>query len=228
MRQLDIPELLDTDSGTPAEIADALLDLRGINLRFGGISTTQSMVESVSRKLKVRSFTLLEVAAGSGFVPEAARQRLRADGVNLQITLLDRAHSHLPGKDSENYAVESQVVGDALALPFQDGSFDLVDCSLFAHHLLPGDLVKFVNEGLRVCRIAVLINDIVRSRLHLAVVYAATPLFRSRMTRHDAPASVRRAYTRKEMSQLLAKSAAASIEASNHYLFRMGVIAWKQ
>ncbi len=232
MRQLDIPELLDTDSGTPTEIADCLLDLRGINLRFGGISTMQSMVECVSRKLKIRSFTLLEVAAGSGFVPETARRRLRADGVNLQVTLLDRAQSHLPGKNSgasaAANAIKSPVVGDALALPFQDASFDLVDCSLFAHHLLPEDLVKFVNEGLRVSRIAVLINDLVRSPLHLAVVYAAMPLFRSRITRHDAPASVRRAYTRKEISQLLAKTAAASIEAKPHYLFRMGVIAWKQ
>ena len=231
MKQLDIPELLDTDSGTPKEIADSLLDLEGINRRFGGISTMQSLVENVSRKLKVRSFTLLEVAAGAGFVPEAARQRLEAEGVTLQVTLLDRAQSHLPGKVSKESSRNSSgcvsVVGDTLTLPFQDASFDLVDCSLFAHHLLPEHLVKFVNEGLRVCRVAVLINDIVRSSLHLALVYAATPLFRSRITRHDAPASVRRAYTRKEMSRLLVKTSAASIEAKRHYLFRMGVIVWK-
>ena len=232
MKQLDIPELLDTNSGTPKEIADSLLDLQGINRRFGGISTMQSMVERVSQKLNVRSFTLLEVAAGAGFVPESARQKLEADGIRLRITLLDRAPSHLPGKTSQDFlhneSSNPSVVGDAMALPFQDASFDLVDCSLFAHHLLPEDLLKFVSEGLRVCRVAVLINDIVRSRLHLALVYAATPLFRSRITRHDAPASVRRAYTRKEMSRLLVKSSAASIEAKRHYLFRMGVIVWKQ
>ena len=231
MKQVDIAELLDTDSGTPQEIADSLLDLQGINLRFGGISTMHSMVERVSRKTRVNTFTLLEVAAGAGYVPEATRQRLEAEGIHLQLTLLDRAQSHLPPKNSHETVLGKTlrplVVGDALALPFQDASFDLVDCSLFAHHLLPEDLVKFVNEGLRVCRIAVLINDIVRSRLHLSLVYAAAPLFRSRITRHDAPASVRRAYTRKEMSLLLAKTRATSIEVKRHYLFRMGVIAWK-
>lgn len=231
MKQVDIPELLDTDSGTPSEIAHSLLDLQGINLRFGGISTMQSMVEHVSRKTRLKTFTLLEVAAGAGYVPEAARQRLEAEGIHLQLTLLDRAQSHLPRQNSADAfplkTLRVPVVGDALALPFQDATFDLVDCSLFAHHLLPKELLKFVNESLRVCRIAVLINDIVRSPVHLALVYAASPLFRSRMTRHDAPASVRRAYTRKEMALLLARTSAASIEVKRHYLFRMGVIAWK-
>src|SRR5947199_5866128 len=36
-----------------------------------------------------------------------------------------------------------------------------------------------------------LINDLVRSWLHLAFVYTGMPLYRSRLTRHDAPASVR-------------------------------------
>ncbi len=230
MKQVDIPELLDTDSGTPSEIANSLLDLQGINLRFGGISTMQSMVERVSRKTRVRTFTLLEVAAGAGYVPETTRQRLDGEGIHLQLTLLDRAQSHLPRQNSAvapPNGLRSKVVGDALALPFHDASFDLVDCSLFAHHLLPKDLLKFVNEGLRVCRIAVLINDIVRSPVHLALVYSASPLFRSRITRHDAPASVRRAYTRKEMALLLTRTSAASIEVKRHYLFRMGVIVWK-
>ncbi|MGH9529499.1 MAG: methyltransferase domain-containing protein [Terriglobales bacterium] len=231
MRQVDIAELLDTDSGTPAEIADSLLDLQGINRRFGGVSTMQSMIEHVSRKSGAKSFTLLEVAAGSGYVPEAARQRLAAKGIHIQVTLLDRVLSHLPGERTENSfrnnPLGSSVVGDALALPFQDSSFDLIDCSLFAHHLLPEELLKFVNEGLRVCRIAVLINDIVRHPVHLALVYAVAPLFRSRITRHDAVVSVRRAYTQKEVSLLLARTTAASIEVSSHYLFRMGVIVWK-
>ena len=51
MRRVVIPELLDTDSGTPAEIATALSDLRHINQWFGGIGTTQSMIAQVAQKL---------------------------------------------------------------------------------------------------------------------------------------------------------------------------------
>ena len=74
---------------------------------------------------------------------------------------------------------------------------------------------------------AVLINDLVRHPLHMALVYAGLPLYRSRLTRHDAPASVRQAYTPEEMKSLLAQSEAARVEIYRHYLFRIGVIAWK-
>ena len=220
MRRAIIPELLDSDAGTPAEIAASLADLRRVNRWFGGIATTEWMVKRVVEVTRQSSLSLLEVAAGSGDVPEVTRQRLRRNGVRLEVMFLDRARSHLNG-------VAPAVVGDARALPFCDASFDLIACGLFAHHLSPDDLVQFANEALRVCRIAVLINDLIRHPIHRALIYAGYPLYRGRLTRHDAPASVRQAYTVQEMRQILERSAAARVEITRHYLFRMGAIAWK-
>ncbi len=229
MKRVATAELLDSDSGTAPEVEASLADLRRINRWFGGIATTQAMIEKVAGTLHAKSFSLLEVAAGSGDVPRLAAQRLQQRGINLDVTLLDRAASHLRPATSDNGHSESRVVvGDALALPFPDGSFDLVDCGLFAHHLTPEQLVRFVNEGLRVCRRAVLINDLVRHPAHLALVYAGMPLYRSRLTRHDAPASVWQAYTPEEIRELLSQTAAAKVEIERHYLFRMGVIVWKK
>ena len=84
-----------------------------------------------------------------------------------------------------------------------------------------------MNESLRVARVAALVNDLRRSPAHLALTYAGFALYRSRLTRHDAPASVRRAYTPEEVRELLQATRADSVEMSNHYLFRMGAIAWK-
>jgi hypothetical protein len=220
MKRVATAELLDTDCGTPAEIEESLGDLRRINRWFGGVATTEDMVERVARETKRSSLSLLEVAAGSGYVPETARQRLHHRGVHLQVTVLDRALSHMSNG-------HPAVAGDALSLPFRDASFDLLSCNLFAHHLSPQELVQFVDEALRVCRVAVLINDLVRHPLHISLVYAGMPLYRSRLTRHDAPASVRQAYTPAEMKMLLAQSRAGRVEIHRHYLFRMGVIVWK-
>lgn len=227
MKRSVTAELLDTDSGTPAEIAASLADLRSINRRFGGIATTQALVEEVAHKLNAKKLSLLEVAAGSGDVAISVSERLKQRGIGVEVTLLDRAASHLPALSSNGHSVRRTVVGDALALPFPDGSFDVVDCGLFTHHLMPEQVVQFVNEGLRVCRRAVLINDLVRHAAHLALVYAAIPLYGSRLTRHDAPASVRQAYTPQEIRELLRQSKAARVEIRRHYLFRMGVIVWK-
>ncbi|HEX3354800.1 MAG: methyltransferase domain-containing protein [Terriglobales bacterium] len=220
MKRVATAELLDTDSGTPSEIAASLDDLQRINRWFGGIATTENLVGRVAEEIHASSLSVLEVAAGSGYVPEVARQRLQRRGLRLQVTLLDRASSHLS-------LATRAVVGDALSLPFGDESFDLVSCNLFTHHLNPEGLAQFVDEALRVCRVAVLINDLVRNSIHMSLVYAGMPLYRSRITRHDAPASVRQAYTPEEMRALLERTRAARVEIHRHYLFRMGVVAWK-
>jgi SAM-dependent methyltransferase len=228
MRRKVIPELLDEDLGSPAEIASSLNDLRHINEWFGGMRTTAALLGRIAKTSGCERLSLLEVGAGGGDVPLAARQILSGKGgLALDVTLLDLMWSHLPHNGVPG------VAGDALRLPFCDDAFDVVSCTLFVHHLEPPEVLRFGIEALRVCRRAVLINDLIRSPLHLALVYAGLPLFRSRLTWHDAPASVRRAYSRKEMRTMLQGLTlpglpAREITISWHYLYRMGVLIWKE
>ena len=212
-------ELLDSDCGTPAEIAAALADIRRVNRWFGGVSTGEHLVQRVVDASALRQIELLDVGSGSGDVPLAIASRLERRGVHLHPTLLDRCATHLP-------QVQSAIVGDALDLPFPPESFDLVTCSLFAHHLEPAILQRFVREALRVARVALIINDLVRTRLHLALIVAGRPLFRSRIAWQDGVVSIRRAYTEQELRVLLA-DAGRRVEFSRHYLQRVGVIVWK-
>jgi ubiquinone/menaquinone biosynthesis C-methylase UbiE len=220
MQRRPTEELLDTDSGTPSEVAASLNDLRWFNRYFGGISTTRRLIEIVARGRN--QLSVLEIAAGDGFVPKTLREKCKQAGVDLKTTLLDRAPSHLPRNGSMRV-----ITADALALPFNDSSFDVVSSSLFVHHLEPEQVVFFAQAALRICRVAVLVNDLVRHPLHLAVAYAGLPLYRSRLTRHDAPASVRQAYTVAEMRNMLEKAGARRVEINRQYFFRMGAVAWK-
>jgi hypothetical protein len=68
---------------------------------------------------------------------------------------------------------------------------------------------------------------VIRDPIHLALVYVSLPLYRSHFTHHDAPASVRRAYTIDEMRQMLQQTTAVKLEIGRHPLYRMGAIAWK-
>jgi ubiquinone/menaquinone biosynthesis C-methylase UbiE len=221
MQRTIIPELLDEDLGTPAEIAASLRDLQRINEWFGGTRTTIRTLQHVTRQHGRNSLTLLEVGAGNGEVPLAAREILGKQGVELRVTLLDRVSSHLPRNGTP------AVAADGLGLPFRENAFDVVACNLLAHHFEPDALRQLASEALRVAKIAVLINDIIRSRLHLALTYLGLPLFRSRLTWHDAPASVRRAYTLDEMRRTLGDCGARQIECSRHYLYRMAILLWK-
>jgi SAM-dependent methyltransferase len=222
MQRVTTPEILDSASCPPQEVEKSLRDLSRINLWFGGVSTTRRLIERVAAATGQKHFSLLEVASGFGVVPRAAARQLASKGITLDVTDLDRMPSHLQ-RDHR------ALVADALALPFRDNTFDLVSCNLFAHHLEPGELARFGQEALRVSRHAVLINDLIRHPLHLVLVYAGFPLMRSCVSRGDGVASVRRAYVPDEMTHILSDGdRSRRIEISRHYLFRMGVIVWKE
>jgi ubiquinone/menaquinone biosynthesis C-methylase UbiE len=222
MERVSTREILDSDDCPPYEIAASLRDMARINRWFGGVATTRKLIQRVASVTGNTNFSVLEVAAGFGEVPKTAAQQLARKGITLAVTHLDREPSHLlPGTRA--------VVADALALPFPERSFDLVSCSLFAHHLEPAELSRFAGEALRVSRCAVLINDLIRHPLHLALVYAGFPLMRSYVSRNDGPASVRRAYIPEEMRRIFSSAVPTEtpIDISQHFLFRMGVIVWK-
>jgi hypothetical protein len=222
MKRVVVAELLDTDAGSPREVTDSITDLRMFNRAFGGVRTMSGMLRRVAEQRRLKELSWVDVAGSEGFVALETRRSLARWGIEMLPVVLDRAATHMdhstPG-----------VCGDALALPFHDNSFDVVGSSLFLHHLEPGQILRFAAEGLRVARHAFLIHDLVRHPLHLALSYLGFPLYRSRLTRHDAPASVRRAYTVSEVREILEQlPAAANIEIRRSYLYRMGVMVWKQ
>jgi len=222
MKRVVVPELLDTDAGTPREVATSLRDLRSFNRWLGGIRVMSSLLRSVARQRGLKELSWVDVGGSEGYVATLTQRSLKRSGTILHPVILDRVAKHLGG-------LLPGVCGDAMALPFADNSFDAVGCSLFLHHLEPEQVVHFAREGLRVARHAFLIHDLRRHALHLALSYLGLPLYRSRLTRHDAPASVRRAYTVEEIHDILGPvTAAANVEIRKFYLFRMGVIVWKQ
>lgn len=223
MQRRPSQELLDSDSGSPKEVSDSLLDLRWFNRWFGGMATVRAMIQLVVQRTGRRSLSVLEVASGEGYILKTLREQFAATGVDLDITLVDRVTAHMPANGSF-----PKIAGDALHLPLTDASFDVVSSSLFVHHLAPDEAIVFARESLRVAKQAVLVHDLIRNPLHLAIAYAGLPLYRSRITRNDAPASVRQAYTIKEMESFFKQAAAPAIEVEEHYFYRMGLIAWKE
>jgi ubiquinone/menaquinone biosynthesis C-methylase UbiE len=222
MRRVVRPEILDFRTASSADIHGSLRDLRRINRWFGGIHTSSFLVNQALKGRNPQQVSLLDVGSATGDGPAALQKSLAARNVQLRATLLDRDNIHF----GVNGFHVPRVQADAVQLPFRDATFDLVICSLFAHHLEPDQVVAFAREALRVSRIALLVNDLRRSALHLAFVYAGVPLF-SRITRHDAPTSVLRSYTPSEMTTMLRSAGASRVEMHNSYLFRMGAIAWK-
>lgn len=223
MKRVVVPELLDEDRGSAAEVQDSLADLRMLNRYFGGANTTTALLQRVARRVGSNRLSFLDVAGASGDVAEAARVSLARDGIALEATLLDRAPTHLPAGPGV-----AAVTGSAFQLPFRGEAFDVVGSSLFLHHLEPAEVTRFLAEAMRVARHAVIVNDLRRSRLHWLMTKAGGAIYRSALTRHDAPVSVKRAYAEGEIRQIIHGAGYQSTEFSHHFFYRMGIVVWKE
>jgi ubiquinone/menaquinone biosynthesis C-methylase UbiE len=228
MKRIVIPELLDTDSGSESEIRASLRDLDTFNRYLGGRSGLEKLIEEVAQRSRRATLSVLDVAGGTGNLMAEIRSALLAKGIQINVTVLDRAATHLAdGNGSRAANPRSVVCGDALELPFQDQAFDVVCCNLFLHHLEPEQLVQYFNQAIRVCRQAAIASDLRRERFHLWAAQAGRPIYRSRITRHDAVASVRRAYTIAEMHGLLRKTLAREVQVRPAFFERMSILVWR-
>jgi ubiquinone/menaquinone biosynthesis C-methylase UbiE len=225
MERIVEDEWLDDDHGTPAEIDAALHAISLANRRFGGMRLHARLLkQALTRVPREQGPHILEVASGRADVLQAALLQL---GVAPEVTLLDRSAAHLPDPRAwpAGLSTPRMLAGDALALPFPDASVDIVSCCLFLHHLEPPQITRYLAEARRVARIAVVINDLERSALHYRLAQLNRIIDHSRISRHDGPASVRRAYTYNELARMLANTG-CSFLLERAYLYRLGAILW--
>jgi ubiquinone/menaquinone biosynthesis C-methylase UbiE len=229
MERIQKQELLDSDHWSGAEVACALGAIGRVNRFYGGHRMHKRLFRRVCTKFSVKKLQVLEVASGYADVLQAASLMLKKQNVSLEISLLDRYAKHLP--QSHNWHKDlhppTLMTGDALDLGLPDNSVDIVSCCLFLHHLSVDDARVFLREALRVSRVAVLINDVERKRVNYFLSHLQRFMDPSRLSRHDGPASVRQAYTYREMHDLLQETR-CNYELERGYLYRLGAIAWKQ
>jgi len=114
------------------------------------------------------------------------------------------------------------VRGDGVSLPFEDASFDVAMCNLTLHHCDPAEAVALLRELRRVARLSPVVTDLRRSRVGWAGAVLLVSIFtRNRMTRHDAPLSVLRAYTPDEALDLARQAGWKNPRVRRTRFFRM-------
>lgn len=187
----------------------ALAGLRRLNRLSRVSSVLYPQLARLAKQTPDRPLQILDVASGSADLPIDWIRKARRQGISLKITALDRSETAL-ATASESATAAGVTLGtiqrDCLADRLPSG-FDVVTCSLFMHHLDDDDAIKLVHQMWRACRRSILICDLDRSRINVALVGAAARIVsRSEIVHHDSIASVRGAYTRSEFESLLERS----------------------
>jgi SAM-dependent methyltransferase len=228
-------ELLDGPLDDSATLADNLRDLRRANALLGGVGLSRDALEALVGPDAGRGYgtvvELLDVGTGGADIPITLLLDWRMHGRRLAITAIDErpevvAAARLARPGIENVEGLKLEVGDGLDLPYEDHEFDVAHCSLVVHHLEPADAVRLFGEMSRVSRRGIVVNDLARGRLALLGAWLLSHLAtRNPYSRHDAPLSVRRAYTALEMQALLAVAGLRPIATRRHVLRHRYAIA---
>jgi ubiquinone/menaquinone biosynthesis C-methylase UbiE len=209
-------ELIDSIEPSEADFAASFADVARVNRYLGGTRAVRRALPELLRGLDTtRPVRLLDIAAGSADIPRALVQAARRDafgpGLRFDITALDNHPKVLAYArrvtPPDAYPEIRIVEGDAFALPYADGAFDIALCSLAFHHFGFDRCVSLLREMERVSVRGFVVNDLRRDAVACGLVWAVTRLVRAnRLTRHDAPLSVLRAYTLTEYRAMAAEA----------------------
>lgn len=225
--RIDEPELIDDESQPYADFRASMTDVQRANRYLGGTSVVAQTAGDWLRKRKAvfngtpAPVTFLDVATGSGDLPKAILRLARRESVPARVIGLDFSVPILRfAKEEVGAEPDLRLVrGTAFRLPFKDASIDYVLCSLAFHHFGFERSVAALREMERVARRGWLVNDLRRARSAWYLFRAVSVIARmNRLTQHDGPASILRAYS---LSEYRAMPAALGLrEGADYRLFR--------
>jgi len=211
-------EWMDRDDVDPRLLRRSLAFIKRVNTLFGYTRATISHLERFSRRWKPgQRIEIIDLATGSGDVPRAVLRWAARRGFEVHVVGVDR-HTETVAAAREEGDVPSFTIvqGDALRVPFADGSFDYALTSMFLHHLSDDEAAAVMREMGRLARRGVIVADLLRHRRAYAWIRALT-IFANPIVRHDAAVSVAQAFTREEVLVLRERAGLGFTEYHRHF-----------
>ena len=199
------PENLDKGTYTAEEYEGCLVELRRVNEWLGDASALRdSLLKEIERR-DLRSFSVLDVGAGSGELLRVAAKWARDTnriGFFVGLELNERSARSIH-EESGDYPAIAAVEGDGFRLPFGDDAFDYVIQSLTLHHFDNEGAVEVLREMARVARRGIFVIDLERSPVAYFFYTTVARLFlHNRLLREDGALSILKSWTPEEMKGL--------------------------
>ncbi len=217
-------EHLDKGDYTPAEYEGCLVELRLINEWLGDARALRhSLLAEIARE-GLTAVSVLDVGAGSGELLRVAADEARRRGWRARLVgvELNERSARAIKEESRAYTEIAAVRADAFHLPFADGAFDYVICSLFTHHFRDDAVVRIMREFARVARRRVFVIDLHRHRVAYYFYTTIARLFlHNRLIRADGALSILRSFKPAELRRLGEAAGLKRIEVRRRFPYRL-------
>lgn len=216
------PEWMDAPDADPSQLQRSLRFIRRVNSFLGYNRATIAHLDRLIHRVDPpRVITILDVATGSGDVPQAILRWADRRNLPVRIVAIDLHTATLrAAADAVSDARITFVRADATRLPFDDAAFDFVICGMFLHHLDEAPAVQVLREMNRVCAGGLVIADLLRSRRAYCWIVLFT-LLSNPMVKYDARVSVTGAFSAPELLALANAAGLHYVEPHRHFGHRL-------
>jgi SAM-dependent methyltransferase len=224
-------EHIDIGDYTAEEYEGSIVELRRVNRWLGDARALRRSLLAEIRRAGPRDVSLLDVGAGSGELLRVAaawtrRNRRRATLVGVE---LNARSARAIVEESTDFPEISAIRGDALDLPFADGSVDYGICSLFTHHFKDDEVVVVLRELSRVARRRIFVIDLLRHPIAYYLYTTVGRLFlHTRLLREDGALSILRSFQPAELVKLAELAGLEDISVTRRFPYRLVLSAKKK
>lgn len=228
---VDDPELMDTAPVADAELRRALAFIAWSNQRFGGYSPVLARLERWSSDWpRGRTLTVLDVGTGGADLPAALALWGRRRGFNLRVTAIDPipAIAAIARRNADPHPEIEILETDLFALAATRRRFDYVVGSLLLHHIPASRRIQALQAADALSSRGLIFADLLRSRAAYWGARVITGFFGDRITRHDGPLSVRKAFQPEELDALARSAGLPYLRAGRHPFFRVTLAGQKE
>lgn len=204
-------EIMD-DLNCSGQVVDQTLEeLEFINKWLGGnkvtISALKQCVSATSKADHV--LEIADLGCGSGDMLRIITQIFRKNNLLIKGVGIDANPNIIEHARKKSLAFPELhfETSNVFAPDFQKQKYDLIIATLFLHHFSASQLTELFKSLKEQARQKIIINDLHRHWLAYYSIKILTALFsKSSMVKFDAPLSVLRGFTRKELVSILAEA----------------------
>lgn len=222
---VEIMDDLDCDGEV---VHQTLRELEFINRTLGGNQITVDGVNSLLQNHKsLTPLEIIDLGCGGGDMLLLLSKKFPAK--NMKLAGID-ANPHIveyARRNGGNSNITFECT-NILSEEFESKTFDIAIATLFFHHFSFEELVNVLKKLYSHVKVGIVINDLHRHPLAYYSIKLLTKLFsKSAMVKFDAPLSVLRGFSKKEIEYMLNKAGIKTYSLHWQWAFRWKVVIWK-
>jgi 2-polyprenyl-3-methyl-5-hydroxy-6-metoxy-1,4-benzoquinol methylase len=202
-------EIMDDFNIHGTELEQALISIARINQLLGGNRLTINAVDKIiSATGKDKKIKILDLGCGNGDMLRALSRLAERKNYSFNMTGIDaNAFTVQHAKKlSVDYPEINYICADLLDPDFFPEKCDIILFTLTLHHFTDEQIVALLEKATQCARLAIVINDLERSRLSYMLFCLISKIFRlNRMNAIDGRLSILRGFKRKELKALAHK-----------------------